>query len=207
MKPRATGIVLAGGSSQRMGRDKAYLEIGGGTVLRRVLDAVFLVCDDVVIAAGRRSHDFAGIPRVTCVDDPPGTGGPLAGVVAGMRSASNSTCIVVACDMPFVDPKLLAHLLDRLDDCAAAVPVFGGSPQPLQAAYSTTCLPTAECMLRLGDNSMRSLLDRIPVRFIGERQVGRIDPGNLSGFNMNTVADLDFARHHWVQRRQRVATA
>jgi molybdopterin-guanine dinucleotide biosynthesis protein A len=196
-RPGSTGIILAGGASSRMGHDKASAEIGQHTSLRHVVEAVKLVSDDVIIASGRNSQP-SGIEEVRYVDDPPGTAGPLAGVVAGMRAAANDTCLVVACDMPFADPGLLRQLLDSLEGCLAVVPIFEGKPQPLQAAYSRECLTVAEYLLRLGDSSVRSLVERVPSRYV---TVDRNNGRGLSGFNMNTAADLDSAREHWARRQ------
>lgn len=201
-RPASTGIILAGGTSSRMGRDKASLDIGERTSLQHVIEAAQAVCDEVIVASGRNVSPVSSTEGVRYVEDLPGVAGPLAGLVAGMRATEAEACLILACDMPFADPALLRELLASLDGCLAVVPVFDGKPQPLQAAYSRDCLAVAESILRLGDSSVRSLVERVPTRFIAvSKDTGR----GLSGFNMNTAADLDTAREQW-SKQQRCRT-
>jgi molybdopterin-guanine dinucleotide biosynthesis protein A len=207
MQYSATGIVLAGGASLRMGQDKAALELGGRPLLERVAEPVSRLCEEVIIAAaGRQRRELPGL-AATWVADPPGSAGPLAGLAAGLAVASHPTAIVVACDMPFLNEGLLAHLLDSVDGCDAAVPLVGGAPQPLHAAYSRGCLPTVESLLRPGARSMRDLLACLRVKYLAEDRCREFDPEGLSWFNMNTADDLRVARDHWAYRQKRVAAA
>jgi molybdopterin-guanine dinucleotide biosynthesis protein A len=190
-----------------MGRDKATLELGGQPLLNRVAEPVSRLCEELIIAARYRPSQHPPGPAATWVTDPPGTAGPLAGVAAGLAAASQPTALVVACDMPFLNESLLAHLLELVQGCDAAVPLVGGVPQPLHAAYSRECLPTVESLLRLGARSMGELLSCLRVKYLGEGRCREFDPQGLSWFNMNTADDLRVARHHWAYRQQRVVAA
>lgn len=207
MKQDATGIVLAGGSSRRMGQDKAMLELGGRTLLQHAAESVSRVCDELVIAAGDRPAQQ--LPNLSPIwaPDAPGAAGPLAGLAAGLSVASHPVAIVVACDMPFFSDRLLLHLLNSLADCDAAVPLAGGRDQPLHAAYSRDCLPTVRALIRLGARSMHDLLSRLRVKYIAESRCLELDPDGLSSFNMNTIDDFRFANSHWARRQDRVAAA
>jgi molybdopterin-guanine dinucleotide biosynthesis protein A len=190
VRRNATGIVLAGGASRRMGRDKATLLLQGRTLLERAAGAVSQVCDELIIAtADRPAQDIPGLHPIW-VRDAPGTAGPLAGLATGLSVASCPVAVVVACDMPFLSERMLGDLLDRIDGCDAVVPLGGGVPQPLHAAYSRDCLPTVEALLRLGAPSMRELLSRLRVKYVGEERCRELDPPGLSWFNMNTPDDL-----------------
>ena len=103
-----TGVILAGGRSRRMGRDKALLDLGGRPMLARVAEALGRVCQAVVIVdrePGR--YAFLGFPVV--VDRRPGFGA-LSGLHAGLLAMEHPYGIFVACDMPFLDPALLAYM-------------------------------------------------------------------------------------------------
>jgi molybdopterin-guanine dinucleotide biosynthesis protein A len=203
----ASGIILAGGASRRMGRDKATLDFAGQTLLEVTAQSVAAVCKEVIIASGNRPvHGLRGLSPVW-VPDAPGTAGPLAGLAAGMSAASFPVAVVVACDMPLLSEALLDHLLDSVGGCDAVVPMIGGVPQPLHAAYSRDCLPTVQALVRLGAASMRDLLSRLPVKYLGEARCLEIDPDGLSWFNMNTAEDLSLARRHWAARRGRLVAA
>jgi molybdopterin-guanine dinucleotide biosynthesis protein A len=193
MRHEASGIILAGGAGRRMGCDKTSLDLGGSTSLEKVARTVSALCSDIVIAAGPHpAHQMHGLAPAW-VADPPGASGPLAGLTAGLAAASHKTALVVACDMPFLNARLLSHLLELLDGCDAVVPMAGGRAQPLHAAYSRRCLAPAGALLRLGARSMRELLPRLRVRYLEESRCRELDPDGLSTFNMNTPRDYRFA--------------
>jgi molybdopterin-guanine dinucleotide biosynthesis protein A len=203
----ATGIVLAGGSSRRMGQDKSVIELGGRTLLQRAAESVSSVCNELVIAAADRPVQHLPNLSPIWVPDAPGATGPLAGLAAGLSAASYPVAVVVACDMPFLNDRLLWHLLNSLADCDAVVPMAEGRAQPLHAAYSRDCLPTVRALLRLGAKSMHDLLSRLRVKYITESRCLELDPDGLSSFNMNTIDDFRFASYHWAHRQDRVAAA
>jgi molybdopterin-guanine dinucleotide biosynthesis protein A len=175
-----------------MGSEKAALEVGGMSTLERVLRAVRGICEEVVIAGGSPPGGALGGARH--VEDEPDTAGPLAGLAAGLRAARYDSCLLVACDMPFLNPALLRSLLEAHAGCDAVVPVIDGRAQPLHAVYSRDCLPTVESLLRLGAPSARDLLPRLSVRYLGEEPCRALDPTGLSAFNMNDPSDLELAR-------------
>lgn len=203
---RATGIVLAGGSSRRMGENKAMLELGGRTSLQLAAESVSKVCDELVIASSDRHVERLLDLSPVWVPDPPGAAGPLAGLAAGLSVASHPIVVVVACDMPFLNEALLRHLLSSAVDCDAVVPL-AGIPQALHAAYSRDCLSTVQTLLRLGARSMRDLLSRLRVRYIAETRCLELDPDGLSWFNMNTRDDYRFANALWTRQQDGVAAA
>jgi molybdopterin-guanine dinucleotide biosynthesis protein A len=203
----ATGIVLAGGGSRRMGRDKAALELCGRSLLHRAAEPVSKVCDELIIAGGDRPPQPLPDLAPVWVPDPPGAAGPLAGLAAGLAAASHPLAITVACDMPCLNEGLLAHLLDLVDGCDAAVPLIGARPQPLHAAYTRRSLPTVESILRLGARSMRELLPRLRVRYVSEERCREFDPDGLSWFNVNQPGDLRLAVAHLGRRKAQGAVA
>lgn len=207
MKQAATGIVLAGGASHRMGQDKAMLELGGQTLLQRAAEAVSRACEELVIAAADRPALRLPDLSPVWVPDAPGAAGPLAGLATGLAAASYPVVIVVACDMPFLNDRLLQHLLRSVIDCDAVVPMAGGRAQPLHAAYSRDCLPTVRALRRLGARSMHDLLSRLRVRYMSENRCLDLDPDGLSTFNMNTADDFRLASDRWARLQTSVAAA
>lgn len=203
-----TGIILAGGASRRMGCDKATIEIGGQRAIDRVVDAMRPVCDELVIAGKGTRLPFPGIHDVAWVEDEPGTEGPLAGLASGLRAASGQSCVLVACDMPFLSPDLLRHLLAaHRDGDDAVMPLAGGSAQPLHAVYSLSCLPAVSVLLRLGARSMRDLLPRLRVRYLHENCCLGVDPTGLSWFNMNDARAHRLAISHLAHFNSQPAVA
>jgi len=177
-----------------MGKDKANLELSEQTLLARVVQTVSLVCPEVIVAGGDQSLTDGLGPDVRWVPDPAGAIGPLAGVTAGLQAASHDACLIVACDMPFLNPALLSHLVDRLGTFDAVVPISQGISQYLHAAYSRSVAATAQALLRLEARSVHEVVVRLQVLYLSEEHCSRVDPAGLSCFNMNTPADLARAR-------------
>lgn len=135
-------IVPAGGAGRRMGGvDKAALEVGGVTLLDRVLNAARPVCDRLVVVGPARPTAVAGVEFVT--EGEPG-GGPAPAVRAGLAvSAACDVVLVVAGDLPLLTEHHLRALVGALDDPdvdAAAASGPGGVPNPLLAAYRAASL-------------------------------------------------------------------
>ena len=101
-----SGIVLAGGEGKRLGADKALLDFGGRSLLEITIDRLREVTADIVIACGQGTRPgWPDIAAQTVLDRSKGRG-PLAGLDAGLRAIRNDSAVVVACDMPFLNPLL-----------------------------------------------------------------------------------------------------
>lgn len=180
---QATLVVLAGGRSVRMGRSKAALEIGAGSLLGAVirrLEGAFaetLVCG----LAGAPPPDVT----VPIVPDRRGGAGPLAGIEAGLGAASHARAFVVGCDMPGVTQDLARFLVAALAHHDAAVVRLAGRPEPVCAAYSTKSLGTISTYLDAGERRAADLLGRLAVRFVDAPELveAGIDPATLENLN------------------------
>jgi molybdopterin-guanine dinucleotide biosynthesis protein A len=191
----ASGIVLAGGQSRRLGRDKAVEPIGGQPLIRRVIDRISQVTEEVVVVVADQGRTLA-LPledwhRVV-LDSYPG-GGSLGGIFTGLAAARNQWAIAVACDMPFLNLKLLRRMLALRPGAEAVVPMVEGRPEPTHALYSKTCLPFMEQYLRAGDLKISGFFHEVRVEYISEQEIAALDPGYLSFFNVNTPSDLEKA--------------
>ena len=195
-----SGIILAGGESKRLGTDKALLDFGGRTLLELTVERLCEVTADIVIACGQGPRP--GWPNVDAqlVLDRSEGRGPLAGLEAGLRAITNEAAVVVACDMPFLNPALLSHLAGRLETHAAVVPMVDGRYHALHAVYSQRCLQSVEDLLLRG-GSMRDLLAAVDTGVVSETEVRVVDPEGLSCFNLNVPEDLERARAIWVRER------
>jgi len=140
-----TGVVLAGGRSSRMGRDKALMPYEGRTLLERALDSLEPHVQELLVIGdpGRYGH----VGPFVVADDIPGVG-PLGGIVTAMRYASHDRLLVLACDMPNVSPSLFSFLKLGLGaERNAFVPVCDGRVEPLAAAYHRRCRPRFEAQI------------------------------------------------------------
>ena len=193
-------IVLAGGRSTRMGRDKATLMFDGAPLLARVVAAVGAVVDEVVVVA--RPEQVlpelaplrAGVAvrhAVDAADDR----GPVEGLRAGLASCDASIVYATACDVPHLAPAFVAAVLAALraaPDAAVAVPVVEGRLHPLAAAYRRApTLVAARALLAAGSARMTALVESLPHVVVPEADLRAADPTLASLTNVNTPADLD----------------
>lgn len=193
MNPPA-GIILAGGRSQRMGTDKALLPLPGNapeTFLARMASTLAPLCAEVLIVA-RDPAQFADVafPGTRMVFDQKSGGGPLMGLYSGLSAMQSTTALVVAVDMPFIQPALLTFLLDCYRQDTLVVPVVDGVPQVLLALYPHSILPLIESLLQQGKRAPRALLELAPVHYIEEARLRRVDPQLRSFVGINTPQDL-----------------
>ncbi|MER3397895.1 MAG: molybdenum cofactor guanylyltransferase [Chloroflexota bacterium] len=188
-----SGAVLAGGRGTRLGQDKALVEVGGESLLARVVGRLAQVCAEVLVV-GRVTGPPLPAPARFVPDLIPGQAA-LGGLYTALSAAACPLVIVVACDMPFVEPTLLRFLLGLFGDGVdAVVPLVGQEPQPLHAVYSRTCAAAAATQVATGDLKVARLLQRLRVRYVAEAQLRVVDPELRSFFNINTPADLELAR-------------
>ena len=189
-----TGIILAGGKSSRLGRDKSRETIGGVPLIRRVITAVGEVSREIIIVGGQHNELAEMGPNIRFVLDRAFGIGPLMGIYSGLSEARYACACLVACDLPFINPSVLRLLIDMAAGHQAAVTVIGGTPQPTHAIYAKSVLPIIEETLRIEGAGLMTLLDRLDVKYIEEAEVREIDPELLSFMNINTERDLKEAR-------------
>ncbi len=190
-----SGVILAGGLSRRLGRDKALEPIGGQPLIERVIQRVEQLSQEILVVVADQDR-AEGLPldadhRVV-LDRYLGTGS-LGGIFSGLDAASNHWTLVVACDMPFLNLSLFRSMLALTEDADAVVPVIEGRPEPTHALYSKACLPFIEPKLIAGDLKISGFYDQVRVRYLPEEDVAALDPEFLSFFNVNTPEDLDRA--------------
>lgn len=146
------GVVLAGGESKRMGRDKALIEVGGRSMIEWVAEALGGACEQVVVSGRPDGHGYPTLP------DPYGTHrGPLAGLVAALEAFPGRALALVAVDQPWVRSGTVEELGGLMDDLAV-VPVEGGVRQTTCAVYPPGLAEVARTELG-GSGSLQSLLD------------------------------------------------
>jgi molybdopterin-guanine dinucleotide biosynthesis protein A len=193
-------VILAGGKSSRLGRDKASELLAGRTLLQRAVDACEGIASRYVLVKARGQAlpvVRAPVPVDTLEDAYPETG-PLGGIYTGLVSLGDSTgdqvALVLACDMPLLQPAMLGALLRLALGYDAVVPVRDGLPEPLCAAYAPRCAEAAGRLLDGGAYKLAGLLDRVRTRFLDEAEWQQWDAEGLSFLNVNREEDLARAR-------------
>jgi molybdopterin-guanine dinucleotide biosynthesis protein A len=188
----ASALVLAGGRSARMGRDKALLPLGDATLIEHLVATLTPRFTDIVVVASPTQV----LPPLAAsvVRDAIAYEGPAAGLAAGLRAMQHEVAFVTSCDGLGVHLPLVEFLLSEVTGHDAVLPVWDGRPQPLRAVYRRTALGPLEQQLALGGRRLLDLFDAIKVRHVGEEEIRRFDAGGRSFVNLNTPADYAEAR-------------
>jgi molybdopterin-guanine dinucleotide biosynthesis protein A len=184
--PKVFGVVLAGGRSTRMGEDKARLVVEGVPLWER--QARLLKGADVpaVIVSGSTSGPWAGSGFRVVQDDLPGIG-PAAGIFSALRELPADFIIVVAVDMPRMDPGFLASLLQQaISQGVGVVPRVNGRWEPLAAVYTRSVLPLLKERIRLEKFSLQEFVDEaVSLGFLAGLQCSGENAGDRF-LNLNT---------------------
>lgn len=192
-------IVLAGGLGMRLGgQDKATVLLDGVPLLSRVKARLAMLTDDMVIVL--RSDQTLDPSLAEAVEgtsvtrDLQGYTGVLAGMTAGLELARHDWSLIVACDMPFVQPGLLDYMWSLREGWDIVVPRLSVGLEPLHAFYHKRCLAAARSALAQGRRRVTGFYDLLRVCYVDENEIARYDPERLSFFNINTQEDLARAR-------------
>jgi molybdopterin-guanine dinucleotide biosynthesis protein A len=170
--PPLAGLVLAGGRSSRMGRDKALLPVGGQPLLVSAVRFLRAFCAPVLIAGGSADRTAAllrlpGLGRADGVADQGEDGaGPLAGLTAGLERAPAGLVAVLAVDLPAPSRPVLELLADRWAGEVAVVPEVGGRLEPLHAVWSTTAAAPLRERLVAGRRSVTQAAQVLGARIV-----------------------------------------
>ena len=190
-----SGIVLAGGMSRRLGRNKVVEPIGGEAMISRVIGRLSQVVErTVVVVNDQERASLLSLPSsAKAVIDIYPDKGSLGGIFTGLSAIESEWGIVVAGDMPFLNVELLGYMLSVREGFDAVVPQLDGRPEPTHAVYSISCLPHIESRVLADDLKIAGFFDDVRVNVVAEEQVEKRDPERLSFFNVNTQRDLDRA--------------
>ena len=182
------GLLLTGGSSRRMGRDKAELVVAGERLADHAARELTGVCEPVLEIGPGRSE-------LEAVDDDEPRAGPLAALATGARALRarqyEGAVLLLGVDLPFVDQRLL-ELLVRHPAAETVVPMAGGVRQSCCARYAPAALATAAELVEQGERAMHALLSAVPVVEIAEAEWRAVAPADALA-DLDTPEDL--ARH------------
>ncbi|HKS42136.1 MAG TPA: molybdenum cofactor guanylyltransferase [Blastocatellia bacterium] len=186
-----SGFVTAGGRSSRMGRDKAWLELDGQTMIERVITAIKPVTTDVSVIANSAEYNRLGLP--VYADTHTGIG-PLEAIRTALANASTSRVLLVGCDLPFVTAELFSFLLSLKGDYQAIVPVGADDRlEPICAIYSTDALSEVTRLIESGARKVSLLFERIRTRLVIFDEIRHLQGADLFFENVNTQEEYSRA--------------
>jgi molybdopterin-guanine dinucleotide biosynthesis protein A len=186
-------VILAGGQSRRMGRNKALIQVEGCPLIARIAQQALRLTNQVFISSNDAGvYEFLGLPGLP---DLYPRQGPLAGLHAAFKKTNRPLVLLLACDLPALHPIMLERLLEFSEGHDAVIPrTSDGRLHPLCGIYRRTCLNPLEQNLRRGINKMTELFrdGSLRVKLVDGRD-GLFDDSNLR--NLNTPEDLEAYTH------------
>lgn len=158
-KQDITGIVIAGGKSQRMGSDKGAIEFNGKTFMQHSIDALTDITNDVFIVSNSSTHDCFNLKRVNDIVE---NSGPLAAIYTGLFYTKTSYNIILSCDIPLIHQSILNELITQYTDEYDVIYVEANKKaMPLIALYHKRCAKTCLELLNSGEKRLSKLTNRL----------------------------------------------
>ncbi|MCA1009408.1 molybdenum cofactor guanylyltransferase [Halobacillus halophilus] len=181
----ACGVILAGGGSTRMGKDKAWLNLGGQPVVARILKELQKSVSTVVM----NQNKGPDLP-IPSIQDIYQDAGPLGGLHTVMNARGEEWFFLSACDTPFIHESVYNYLSSFADQTIdAVVPEYEGRLQLLSGIYRKSCLPIIETLLLNGERKVSLLLEQVHSVYVTDFQPLSREVVNRHFFNMNTPED------------------
>lgn len=183
----ASGIILAGGLSSRMGQDKTMMTYNKETLIGHVVKEMRKVAKQIIISSNNTAK--YKIPDTLEVPDIYPGMGPMAGMHAGLLAAQNTHAFIVAADMPLFKAELAQYLLERSAGYDIVVPIKKGRWEPLCAVYSRNCIKPIEDCLKADIRQIFRFYPQVKVLNVEEDELARIGKSEDLFYNLNTPED------------------
>ena len=193
----SSAIILAGGSSSRIGEEKGLVELKGKPLIKHVLSRTKSLVDDTIVVVHTKvqAEKYAHVlgPEASIVVDKVDFRSPLVGALAGFEKASCEYSLLLSCDTPLVSTEVLRLLLELCTNKNAAIPRWPNCQiEPLQSAYCTkAAFLAATSSLRSGNLRLQGMIDQLRgIRYVSTLVLEQLDPNLNTFFNVNTTLDL-----------------
>ena len=165
VRENASAVILAGGKSSRMGKDKSLLPINGVPMIQHIYSQLTPYFKEILVATNNRKHfDFLDLK---IVNDHESCRGPLAGISAGLEASKYDINFMVACDIPDIDIKTVCMMINKVEDCDGVIPTTkGGYLEPMFAIYRKSMLPAVRQTLLCGENNILKVFPYCNIKYM-----------------------------------------
>ena len=183
-----SAVILAGGESKRMGRDKAWMEVGGKPLIRLAVEKAHALGIQEIFISGRAGEDYSALKCPVLFDLEPGFG-PVGGIERGLYECASPLLLVLAVDLPRMSLKLLGRMQSACDRLTGVVPKLNGQLEPMAAIYPKRSHAFAFAAIARSHYSARAFASAC----LGERAVRTftVTPREALNFlNWNRPADF-----------------
>jgi len=178
-----TGIVLAGGKSSRMGTDKGFLLLNNKPFVQYSIDALKPLVSEIIIVSDHSDYDIFGCKRILDITK---NAGPVAGICAGLEASNTDYNIILSCDIPLVNSKILETLINHIDNTSQIIQVESqGKSMPLIAVYRKDVAHTFKTCLEQDERRLR-----VAIKQCKSKHVALDDADAFTTMNVNTKTEL-----------------
>jgi len=187
-----SGVILAGGENRRMPMLKAFIKVDGEKIIERNLRIMKQLFKKIFIVTNQpEAYLYLGAPLLGDIYD---VRGPMTGIFTSLLNSSGKWVFTSACDMPFINHKLIRLMNLKRDNYEAVVPKYSKNMEPLFSFYSKLLVPSMEKAILKGKTGMQCFLKNKKVNYITTKEIRSIDPGGKSFINLNTPEDIQLVR-------------
>ena len=190
-------LVLAGGKSQRMKKNKILTKLGNKPLIMHVIENILGMINEVILVIGKNDEleKYAAIlpSSVTILKDSEEGKGPLMGILTGMQKMHSEYAMVLPCDSPFIKREVLEHIFYKVQGVDAAIPRWpNGNIEPLHAIYKiSSTVSAAEASLRADELMILDMIKRLKkVVYLNTNDLRKYDQDLVTFFNINRQEDL-----------------
>jgi molybdopterin-guanine dinucleotide biosynthesis protein A len=178
-----------------MSAPKAFLKVGGVTIIEREIRALGSVLGELLVVANDPArYTGLGVRVISDMERFRAFKGPLTGLYSGLSAASNDYVFLAACDMPFIEPGLVKWMAGERSGHDIVIPRIKGLTEPLFGLYKKTALPVIEEALMRGTRKLQDIFHLLNARYVGIEEMRACDPDLMSLTNINTPGELARAR-------------
>jgi molybdopterin-guanine dinucleotide biosynthesis protein A len=187
-----SAVVLVGGEARRAnGQEKYFFTYEGKTFISRLIGSLSQEVEEIVLVARDPAQcaRFKEIKNVRCITDIRKGIGPIGGLHAGAKAAQGELVFVAACDMPCINPDVVARLFELIDGYDAAIPCWNKEMyEPLHAVYRRSAL--LAYLRSHGARSLRGMVQNLRATFVPVQELRRYDPALRTFTNINRLEEL-----------------
>lgn len=191
MIENCTAVILAGGESRRMGRDKMQVKFRGETLLNRSIANLTPLFADIVLSVRHSVPVDVPQANVMQIIDVGEGRGPMVGIAAALEYAKTDWIFAIGVDMPFVVPEVVQHMSEQRTGHDAVLAEIGGRLQPMPAFYAKeACLPAMQARIEQGRRSLMRLIPALHATILTEDDFRPFDPDQHSFTDFDTPEDV-----------------
>ncbi|KPJ60996.1 MAG: hypothetical protein AMJ42_01275 [Deltaproteobacteria bacterium DG_8] len=184
-----TGVILAGGKNIRIGENKAFLEVQGQRIIDRTAKLFKGIFSQVILVT-KTPLEYSYLDLEIIVDLIPKSGS-LIGIYTGLFYSSYAHSFVTACDMPFLNRKLIEYMITISRHYDVVIPHLPDGYHPLHALYSKRCMKFIEELIREDNLKIIDFFNKVKVREVTSDEMNSLDPTMNAFLNINTLEDLE----------------